>query len=93
MYVNESNNSERKEEKALNELRASPMPIHIHTLNLKHRSLKRKTIIGFPCRSQRTKEKKKESTPVRKKIKGAKWLMVCALIFKQVSYAIHYNDK
>jgi hypothetical protein len=31
MYVNESNNSERKEEKALNELRASPMPIYTHS--------------------------------------------------------------
>jgi hypothetical protein len=62
MYVNEQMTT-REKEKALNELRALIMPIY--TINLKHRSQKRKTIIGFPCRSQRIeKTKKKESTPV-----------------------------
>ncbi len=41
MYVNEqmTTREEKKKEKALNELRASTMPIY--TLNLKHRSQKK----------------------------------------------------
>jgi len=59
MYVNEQMTTREEEEKALNELSALTMPIY--TLNLKHRSQKkkRKTIIGFPCRSQRTRKEEK----------------------------------
>jgi hypothetical protein len=46
MYVNEQMTTREKKEKALNELRAFTMPIY--TLNLKHRSEKKKNDYRLP---------------------------------------------
>jgi len=62
MYVNEQMTT-REKEKALNELRALTMPIY--TINLKHRSQKRKRLSASRVGHKRLKrQKKKESTPV-----------------------------
>jgi hypothetical protein len=83
MYVNEQMTTREEEEKALNELSALTMPIY--TLNLKHRSQKKKEkrLSASRVGHKGLEKKKRINTCFNKqKVKGAKWLMVYALIFK-----------
>jgi hypothetical protein len=88
MYVNEQMTTREKKKKKSFKWIKSLNDVHIYTLNLKHRSQNKKKKEEKRLSASRVghkglEKKKRINTCFNKqKVKGAKWLMVYALIFK-----------